>query len=234
MLVSVHLPKTAGASFATILRAAYGERLRLDYADFPINTDPVERQTAALAAGLSVAADPDDGFACVHGHFLPIKYLLLASSRPPVSFVTWLRHPVDRVVSHYHFWRRYQPQEAARLHRRVQDEAWSLERFCLCPELRNLYSQFFWAFPVTNFSFVGVTEYFDEDLLYFCRHFLAQQGAVAAPRCNARGVHTHLDPGLRTAVEQYHAEDMNLYRWACELRARRPEEETDRDRAANL
>ncbi len=28
------------------------------------------------------------------------------------------------------------------------EEEWTLERFCLEPELKNLYSQFLWGFPL--------------------------------------------------------------------------------------
>jgi len=223
MLISVHLPKTAGASFAELLRAVFDNRLHFDYADFPINADPVARHTAAITASLAIATDAGLRADCIHGHFLPVKYLLRASSRPPVTFVTWLRHPVERVVSHYHFWRRYQPNDLPRLHRRMLEEDWSLEQFCLCSELQNLYGQFFWAFPVTNFSFVGVTEYFATDLTYFSRHFLGVADGVVAPQCNARGIVEDLDPVLRTAIERYHDADMELYRWACTRRAQRLE-----------
>ena len=39
--------------------------------------------------------------ACIHGHFLPLSYRHLAR-RADVRFVTWLREPIDRLLSHYH------------------------------------------------------------------------------------------------------------------------------------
>lgn len=222
MIISVHLPKTAGTSFAAALEGRFGERLRRDYGDLPINTPPAKRHRAALEAGLRIASDDYSGVDCIHGHFLPAKYLLLADSRE-VRFVTWLRDPVERVVSHYEYWRRsYDPATAAPLHRRVVEEDWSLERFCLGPELRNLYGQFLWGFPVGNFAFLGVTERYDEDLATFGRRFLG--AAVAPERLNLRQERADrgvIDPALRERIERHHARDVALYRWA---RARRDAE----------
>ena len=49
--------------------------------------------------------------ACIHGHFLPLSYRHLAR-RADVRFVTWLREPIDRLLSHYHYWRRAADSDA--------------------------------------------------------------------------------------------------------------------------
>lgn len=129
MIVSVHLPKTAGKSFQAALTARFGESLLEDYGDFPMNTPEYDRNRAALAASLRNAERDFRGIECIHGHFLPVKYLLL-SVRRPVTFVTWMRDPIQRLVSNYHYWRRsYDARTAPPLHRRMVEEAWSLEQF---------------------------------------------------------------------------------------------------------
>ena len=155
MIVSVHLPKTAGTSFAAALKTHFGDRLQRDYADRPINTPVYDRNQAALRAAIKIAKRGLHGTECVHGHFLPVKYLLL-SSRQDVQFVAWMRDPVERLVSHYHFWRN-EPKATpvGRLRSQMLAEQWSLERFCLGPELQNLYGQFLWGFPLERFDFIG-------------------------------------------------------------------------------
>jgi hypothetical protein len=157
MIISLHLPKTAGTSFAYALEQHFKTRFFKDYTDFPINTPRYERNRAALQASLSYTENDFIDIDCIHGHFLPIKYLLLANKHE-IIFVTWMRNPVERVLSHYFYWKRsYDPKTSPSLHRQVIEEDWSLERFCLGPELRNLYDQFLWGFPIDYFDFIGIT-----------------------------------------------------------------------------
>jgi len=71
---------------------------------------------------------------------------------------------------HYYWKSSYNEKSAAPLHRKVITEDWSVERFCLGPELKDLYSQFLFGFPLDNFSFIGITEFFDKDYAYFMEH----------------------------------------------------------------
>lgn len=219
MIISLHLPKTAGTSFAAALEEQFGNRLLRDYADIPINTPKVDRHRAAMEAGLRLSPADFAAVDCIHGHFLPVKYLLLADTRR-VRFVTWLRNLVERVISHYGFWRRhYDPATAAPLHRRVVEEDWSLERFCLGPELRNLYGQFLWGFPVENFEFIGLTEYYDDDVSAFGQQMLG--AAIEPVRLNAKDERSgaeSIDSSFRNSIEQHHAKDMDFYRWALSRR----------------
>ncbi len=222
MLVSIHMPKTAGSSFRATLEAEFGEQFLADYADYPLASTPLERHTRALEDCMAAEPAAFAGVSCLHGHFLPLKYLLLAD-QVDCRFVTWLRDPLDRLVSHYDYWQRsYDPASAdtSSLHRRVVEERWSLERFCLAPELRNVYTEFLWGFPLHMLDFVGITEFYNEDLREFAALFLS--GPVEALNLNvsqqARGAE-QLPPRLRERVRAFHRADVELYQWA--LRQRR-------------
>ncbi len=65
-----------------------------------------------------------------------------------LQFITWMRHPVDRIVSHYFFWKNNYSPDCPLLHKRVIDENWTLEEFCLSEELQNIYTLFLWGFPL--------------------------------------------------------------------------------------
>jgi len=231
VLISLHLPKTAGTSFLGLLEAVYGDELLRDYRDRPINRSVAARRLRALAGCLRHAAPPPrvQAARCIHGHFLPLKYALLPA-REGRHFVVWLRDPVERLASHYHYWyRSYNPLDAGRLHRQVVEERWTLERFCLGPELRNIYSAFLWGFPLSRFDFVGITEHYAEDVRHFSEHFLAgAQPPVAPQNVNANQDHGHgsrgpyiEDEAFRAEVEAWHARDMALYREALAMRAAR-------------
>ncbi|HKK23527.1 MAG TPA: hypothetical protein VJ947_07560 [Pseudohaliea sp.] len=229
MLISLHLPKTAGTSFLALLETVYGDALLRDYRDRPINRTVATRRLRAVNGCLRHVLPPPRvrTARCIHGHFLPLKYALLPT-RDGRRFVVWLRDPVERLASHYHYWHRsYNPLDAGRLHRRVVEERWSLERFCLGPELRDIYSAFLWGFPLSRFDFVGITEHYDEDVAEFSARFLAGASPALEPRnVNAAqqpgGRDPYIeDPGFRAEVEAWHALDVALYREALAMRAAR-------------
>lgn len=220
MIVSLHLPKTAGTSFGAALERHFGVGLLRDYADLPLHVAPAARNAAALRDCLAWASSEAAPPLCIHGHFLPVKYLLHAQ-RHGARFVTWMRHPLERLLSHYFFWRRNPPSSPAqRLHWRMYEEGWSLEEFCLAPEMRDAYAQFLWAFPLEYFDFIGITEHYDDDFASFSRRYLDGQAAPAhlnaAPAAGS-GKYP-LDPGLRRRIEAFHARDLALYGRALELR----------------
>ena len=236
MLISVHLPKTAGTSFERSLRRHFGAQLERRYADKPLHHHPLRRNLRAAREGLcgrhrQETASP----ACVHGHFLPLSYRHLAR-RADVRFVTWLREPIDRLLSHYHYWRRaadsdardtLQDQMQDKLQRRMREENWSFEQFAQRRELRNVYRAFLWGFPVERFDFIGITEHYASDLREFGQRFLdrdllpAEENRNPAHRAGAAGEGYSIDRGLRERLERIHARDLSLYRFALELRERR-------------
>ena len=223
MIISVHVPKTAGSSFVKALEAHFSSGLQKDYADLPTNTPQYERNRAALLASVHNAeSDHSAEVACIHGHFLPLKYLLL-SLKKELRFITWMRNPVERVLSHYYYWKSvYNSATAPDLHRRVVEEDWSVERFCLSPELRNLYGQFLWGFPLEYFDFIGITEFYDEDLAYFSEQYLNTDLEPLRENVGKnQGGSYQIDSSFRAKLEQFHAFDFELYRTALLIRQKR-------------
>jgi hypothetical protein len=134
-----------------------------------------------------------------------------------------MREPVDRLISHYYYLKRfYNSGNAPNLHRKVVEEDWSLEQFCFSTELRNLYSQFLWGFPLEYFDFIGITEFYDDDLSYFSRHYL---NADLEPYKENVGTNEsgkyQIDTGFRTMIEQFHSLDVKLYDDALVMRQKR-------------
>jgi len=231
MLISLHLPKTAGSSFLMSLEQHYGERLSRDYADKPINTPMLRRNSGALVNCILNGLRRDEGLECIHGHFLPLKYLFY-STRQDVRFVTWLRDPVERLASHYFFWvRNYDPVNSPPLHKRMIMEKWSLERFCLGPELQNFYCQFFWGFPLSRFDFIGITEYYETEFDFFSRVFLGYSLQPAKENINPNKGKTSYfdDEDLINKIKKHHSKDILLYEKALNIRLKnRPDGTIDR------
>jgi hypothetical protein len=225
MLISVHLPKTAGSSFLSAIERHYGGHLVQDYGDRPINRTTLQRNWHAIERCVFNMGGQSRlrHMQCVHGHFMPLKYRFLKTSSPK-QFVVWMRDPVERLASHYLYWtRNYNPIDAGRLHRRVVEEKWTLERFCLGPEMRNVYSKFFWCFPLERFDFVGITEHYDAEIDYFSEHILGAKLQNLRVNVNPAPVEsTYIDdPEFRSRIQAYHQADATLYQHALALRKQR-------------
>ncbi len=221
-IISLHLPKTAGTSFKTSLSDHFGARYRDDYADQAISKTPFERCRQALWRSIPIAAKGLEGVSCVHGHFLPVKYRPLGL-RQNLTFITWMREPLARLVSHYHYWQAsYDPDTAAPHHRQVIEQRWSLEAFCLSEKFRNIYAKYLWHFPLEHFAFIGISEHYEEDFGEFTRRFLSV--ALSPRRENvAKTVDRQQAVGDEFAqqVRAFHAEDVRLYQRALQMRERR-------------
>lgn len=227
MIISVHMPKSGGISFKHLLKTKYPKSLLEDY-DFPIHDSAVERHQKAERDRLWYKISTKYLFRfstvdCIHGHFLPYKYECLYESGDH-TFVTWLRDPIERIESHYHFWKQYHWKlDKLPLLNRFLEEDWSLEKFAFCEELKNIYSLFLWNFPVERFHFIGITEFFEEDMAFFAGNYLGIS-EVDIPKKNVnknKSGETIKDPGLIRELKEFHSEDYKLYKYGVKQRLKR-------------
>jgi hypothetical protein len=221
MLISVHLPKTAGISFRNILNNNFKESLLSDYGDIPLNTETEVRNKKALQDAIKSTDLDLSMINCIHGHFMPLKYLPLKNSLK-AKFVTWLRDPMARMISHYYFWKRSYNTDTIKpaLHRRVIEENWSLEDFCFSEQMQNVYCKFLWAFPINYFDFIGITEFFNQDIKYFTRSFMNNE-IYEIPQLNAAPTDQKKqipDKFFAERFRSFHADDYRIYKSALEIR----------------
>ena len=221
-LISLHLPKTGGTSFKASLMTHFGDRYRDDYNDLAMSQSRLDRFRAALVAGEAIAVQGLDNIECVHGHFMPVKYQRLDAKRH-LTFVTWMREPVARMLSHYDYWREnYDETTASPHHRQFIEEGWTLEQFCLSEQFRNIYTQYLWGFPLERFAFVGITEYYREDMLEFSERFLSTSLPPRYLNVTKYGVSRRIvDDVFLEKVRDFHAADIQLYQRALRWRQAR-------------
>lgn len=101
LLYFVHIPKTAGTSFGQELRRRLQPNLRLSL-DYGPDAKPMHEQRSLVVDEFLGQADRDD-IRFASGH-IPFRYCRkIAKERPNTHFVTFLRDPIDRIVSDYRY-----------------------------------------------------------------------------------------------------------------------------------
>ena len=153
---------------------------------------------------------------------MPVKYQRL-DARCALTFVTWMREPVARLLSHFEYWRgSYDEKTAAPDHRQVIEEGWTLEQFCLSERFRNIYTQYLWGFPIENFDYVGITEHYSEDMLEFSERFLSASLQFRCLNVTGYGAPSRIaDEVFLEKVRDFHAADLQLYQRALQWRLAR-------------
>ena len=164
MVVSIHVPKCAGTSFRNILSDQFSSRLWLNYGSI------------FTAADFRPELIPETT-ACIHGHFLGDAF---DSVVPRPRYITWVRHPVNRVVSNYYHCLR-SPDLRDDCCRRLHEEKLSLCAFAELDWMQNLATRYLAGKALETFDFVGIAERFDESLVLLNRAF-----GWATPPCGPR------------------------------------------------
>jgi hypothetical protein len=216
MLISVHVPKTGGISFLEVLKAAYGERLLMDYADRPMAAGTLRRLLRTLRSRRSLTADRLAVYDCVHGHFLPFKYKSLSRR----SFAIWFRDPVELVVSRYFYFQRHLKPDDEQFRKYIKRQGLTLEAYARIPHFHNVYAKYLFGMRLADFDFVGITENFDASLEVFRRMYgiqvpLPQAKMNTNPR--KTGERYELPAALRTLIRDRNQKDLAIYRSASAI-----------------
>ena len=214
-LLSVHVPKTAGSSFQAVLRQVYGDAVYLDYTA-RMNRPTGLRRDWVYGQQRSLAAVPRTARA-IHGHWPLLGY---ARRFPTAARIVWLRHPVDRLVSHYYYWRQPDQGSDHPLRLRLLAEDLSLTDFARLPEMRDVVSRHYLdGFELADLAFVGISESFDTEVERLAKTL--GWPAVVPARVNRTTNPDYrpdeLSPSVRREIEALNRADMDLYRRAEEL-----------------
>jgi hypothetical protein len=151
MLISIHVPKCAGTSFRLLIDKLYGNRVWHNYG---IIFSRESARTELIPAGTQI----------IHGHFLADAFDGVLPSR---RYITWVRHPVHRLVSnYYHFLR--SPDMRDDCCRQLHERKLSIRQFADLDWMQNEMCRYLAGKAIDEFEFVGVSEEFAQSMGLFC------------------------------------------------------------------
>jgi len=215
-LLSLHIPKTAGTSFYSTLEESYGFS-KVSRFDIKPNIQQVLLNHLPYVESVLPAT-----FQVLHGHFAIEEMYRLFPAAQQYPIITWLRHPVERVVSNYfylkerlQFFMKEHEQNRAMLDKMMK----TIEEFAATPINQNRMSSFLQGKPLQEFHFVGIQEFYQEDLAYLGQ--LLQRNLVAFEVNKTAHKDPQLDLSVYQLIEHHNDADMALYQQALELRKHR-------------
>jgi hypothetical protein len=180
-----------------VLEKIFGRRLWLNYGAF-FNRGDVRRELIPRKAS------------CIHGHFVADAF---SEVFPEATLVTWLRHPVERLVSNYHYFLRCPGQDDL-FSRALNEGHLTLREFADMEGMRNVAFRHFGEKRLQDFRFVGITERFADSMAVF-NHALGFGFQDPPPRLNAnpfaRGGGYSLSHGDFDYIVERNTKDLRMY-----------------------
>ena len=213
-IISVHVPKTAGATFGhIILPQIYGqEKIFYDYESLPVEAleDQIKSEHKVI-----------------HGHFPAVKYM---SKYPNAKIIVWLRNPINYLISAYYFWLTFPTDHpnSTDFHKYVVNNQISFEEFINCKQTQNFISIYYCqGINLENFQFIGIQEFFREDLRELQQLLNWPEVKVTPSNRNTYPDYEDLvrnilsDQRVIRKIVSLNSADMELYQNALNLRAKR-------------
>ena len=196
-VVSVHFPKAAGSSLHLQLATYLGDAVDLDITHDPLT--PSGAETEIFPSGKRI----------VHGHFRAQRY---ASAR--AYWMTFLRHPVDNLISIYFYWKSI-TTPSHDLHQRFLREQPSILDFAKYPGIQRLMSDtYFGGFDMNRFDFIGFYETRDVDIPRLASSLglpLVAETHIHKTIGSAERLSVEADASIRQSLADLLTEDMVFY-----------------------
>lgn len=203
----IHIPKTGGTSFRKGLESVIGSKATYyDYGSGSRVTSPVilnAKYNNLDVYSLSGSEISKKRMSLLCGHVKILDYANLVS---PANIITFLRDPVQRVISNYEHLKRNGDYEG------------TLEAFILDERFSNIQSKFLNGFPPEAIGFIGITERYLDSLTLLERQFSL---SIPELRLNVNNkLHSSsysVDNTLVELIRKQNDLDIRMYRRAQEI-----------------
>ncbi|AZO93205.1 sulfotransferase family 2 domain-containing protein [Halocella sp. SP3-1] len=224
VIIFMHIPKTAGTTLRGIIEQEYSE-IAYGYGGFKEEYNNLSRYMGNRASGLQ----------CIIGH---IPFGIHSYYNRPFHYITFIREPVDRVISLYYYRlynKKYLPVEDIGLEKFLNNyytqacnlqtkflsrdadlaDMVSLENFIkykneVKPDLEKAIDN------LERYFTVGVTDYFNVSILLMGRELGWNKLDYRQKNVNlGRPGKEELSTGLIELIKEKNSLDMKLYSYAC-------------------
>jgi hypothetical protein len=204
-IISIHIPKTAGTAFYHALKKQYGSALSPSYKRKHIKTLIEENSQSSTKSF--------EKYTILHGHVRLDEVGILYPSST-AKLITWVREPVDRLISNYYFFKHrlenpeINPEVFEKNKHRINE---SLLEYARLDDNRNRMAWFLNGINIEDFFFIGVMEYFDQELLTLSK-MLDWKHFELPPKINlSPKTHDIVPIEIRNEIAALNQKDMLIY-----------------------
>jgi hypothetical protein len=181
LIIFPHIPKTAGTSLRVQLSSFDNKRLLIDdLEDYPfsLNKNVLDSREIFKSKAISNKDILLSSYDVIFGHFIADKYVFL-KNYTDYNLICFLRNPTERTISHYFYWKKMLATGTVGevllnnlpFLNQIADNTMSLEEFSKLPQVKNFYKIYFGSNQISDFSFIGISERFDESIAIINKKF---------------------------------------------------------------
>ncbi len=212
-LISLHIPKTAGTSFRNILKSVYGDN---QVVRFDINEAGMIRMNEELYSKNELPK-----VKVIHGHF-SVDMLNQHFTLPEnYKLITWMRNPTQRVISNFFYLE-------SRLNELLNEKNNNLNilskmqrtliEYARAEVNRNRQSKFLAGRDLDTFDFVGVQEYFNDEVKRLSSTLNWKSVPEILYHNKTSGDAHQIPDEVLFEIRELNMEDVKLYDEAIQLR----------------
>lgn len=220
LLIFQHLPHTGGTTLKQILRRHYGTAGLMEY-----NGD----LTTAIQAFEGISAEKRERVQCIFGH---IPFGIHHFLPRPADYITFMRDPVERVISAYYYSLRASGHSS---HQVLNQDCMDLETYVATEKLWNLQTRMISGADghfsdlsslgmlelakknlADSYCFVGVTERYDHSLCCLKNQLGWKRIHYIKRNVSKRSPMDHKMSRLLEEIQERNQLDMSLYEFAQE------------------
>lgn len=212
MFISIHIPKTAGTSLAYLFDHGSGRRILYDY-----KADYSNALMDDLAWWQRHKPFLERRFDFIHGHFFYRKY---ADLFPDGIFLACLRHPVERIISHYeHVVGEKNPDDWQ--YRAIVEQKLDPAEFATLDGVPDAQARHLEGRAIEDYDFVFISEWFSRSFEAFQARFRFGRadsyfGTGKLPELNVRKRTFPVTQAIRQRIYEIAKPDVDLYIRGCE------------------
>tara|TARA_R110002072_G_scaffold41085_3_gene115771 strand:- start:4500 stop:5180 length:681 start_codon:yes stop_codon:yes gene_type:complete len=212
-IIHIHIPKTAGTSLLNVLQKKYSPNEICTIKRKELTGNSFEKNSEIIKNNISM------NHKILHGHFFYKEIEPIVNLHKNVKIITFLRNPVDRVISNYLFFKQ-RINEGKVDKNELSRKNETLMEYARLEESQNRQSKFLEGINLEKLYFSGIMETFAEDIKYLSQKLDININGIPVLNKNKHSESSafNISENELQELKSLNQKDLLLYQIALEIR----------------